>query len=87
MTSGTIPIETENVRGAVVLAMEGFWHPDAGADFDRWLADVKAEVWDEAVATSRSILHRRSPYHYETDIDMIVEPNPYRQEPTDVHPA
>lgn len=39
-----VAITTEDVRGATILAMEGFWHPDAGADFDRWLAGVKAEA-------------------------------------------
>jgi len=47
-------ISTEEVRGAVVLAMEGFWHPDAGSDFDRWLAGVKAEVWAEAARIART---------------------------------
>jgi len=45
-----------------------------------WLTGVRAGVWDEAIATSRSILARRAPNHYETDIDLIVEPNPYGQE-------
>lgn len=44
------------------------------------LRRVAEGVWDEAVATSRSILARRSPAHYETDIDLIVEPNPYAAE-------
>lgn len=47
-------ITIEDVRGAVVLAMEGFWHPDAGADFDRWLAEhdraIAAAAWDEGKA-------------------------------------
>ena len=45
-----VAVTTEDVRGATVLAMEGFWHPNAGADFDRWLDGVKSEVidWIEA---------------------------------------
>lgn len=38
------PISTEDVRGAVVLSMEGFWHPDAGADFDAWHEWTRAEA-------------------------------------------
>lgn len=52
-----VNITTEDVRGAVVLAMEGFWHPDAGADFDRWLAEHDREK-DAEILRLRKIIHR-----------------------------
>jgi hypothetical protein len=49
----------------------------AGAEL-AGLRAVAAAAWDEAINQARSILHRRSPSNYETDIDLLAEPNPYR---------
>lgn len=52
------------------------------AEFDRWLAahdaDVKAEAWDAAIESAYQIINRRNGT-YEAGIDLLAEPNPYRE--------
>ena len=64
---------TEEVRRAVTSFNEHFDHPRAaefdGDLFDRWLAEVKAQAWEEGFREALV-------YGYAGRLDA---PNPYRQ--------
>lgn len=49
---------------------------EAGAEFDRWLASVKAEAWDEGHSAGETDMFT----HYMHGAGHPETPNPYRKE-------
>ena len=70
---------TENVRAAWAyfrnVAQDDTAYPEALAQFDRWLAEVKAEAWDEGRASL--VLDSLTPLR-EDGTRLISTSNPHR---------
>ena len=64
---------TEEVRESYVLMQRCISYPNPDAEFDRWLAEVKAQVWEEAYMTGVS----------DVIADKGATMNPYRQGETE----
>ena len=64
---------TEEVRESYVLMQKCSAYPEPEAEFDRWLAEVKREVWDDAVNQVIATVRCDS-----EDVTWVNK-NPYRQ--------
>ena len=77
-TNGYVPT-TDEVRADYVdhiFEYVGVPEEQVGADFDQWLNSVRAEAWDEAVASVR--IHGRTERGM-TAMTATVPSNPYKE--------
>lgn len=60
-------------EGAHLPAAKAYDHAEAGAEFDRWLDQVKSEAWDEAAD------HLEYRHSHAAAYELLLA-NPYRKE-------
>lgn len=85
-TPTTDEVREEYVYGAQEVDLDGqvvVSFDEADARFDRWLASVKAEAWDEVVATIRRCDPKCTDdcdiCVFRGDVLADITPNPYRE--------
>ena len=57
---------TEEVRESYVLMQRCISYPNPEAEFDRWLAEVKAQAWQEGWDTKPPYQEINNPYRQDT---------------------
>lgn len=69
---------TEEVRDRYWINDGGFSDPEDAKRFDRWLASVRADAWDEGEEAGESNALAWDGWRYRSDY--VVASNPYRSE-------